>query len=73
MNQQFLINDDFHFSATHNSWIFTAINSGSLITFIIDNSAELKEITQATKFDWEEKAEQWLEENELDDESVIHL
>lgn len=73
MNQQFLINDDFHFSATYNAWIFTAINSGSLITFIVDNSADLKEITQVTKFDWEEKAEQWFEENELDDESVIHL
>ncbi|GHE96497.1 hypothetical protein [Thalassotalea profundi] len=73
MNQQILINDDFHFSEFHKAWVFTAINSGSLITFVVKKSAELKEITQATKFDWEERAEEWLEENELDDECVIHI
>ncbi|XQW85175.1 hypothetical protein ACOYR1_00140 [Thalassotalea piscium] len=73
MNQQLLINDDFHFDTQFNAWIFTAINSGSLITFIVDDSDESKEITQTTKFDWEEMAEAWFEENELDDESVIHL
>ena len=73
MNQQFIINDDFHLSKPYQAWTFTAIYSGSLVTFVVDNSGDLKEITQTIKFDWETRAEDWFEVNELDDESLIHI
>ena len=73
MNQQILINDDFHFNKHLKAWSFTGIYSGNLLIFIISQSENIQTITQAVKFDWEAKAEEWFEENELDEETTIYL
>ncbi|GAA5131163.1 hypothetical protein [Thalassotalea piscium] len=73
MNQKFLINDDFHFNSQFQAWVFTAMYSGSLLTFVVKNSAHLKSVTLAIQFDWEENAEAWLENNELDDDTLIYI
>ena len=73
MNQQIIINDDFHYDNQHKAWAFTAIDSGNRLTFVVLASENITQVTQSLKFDWEEKAEEWLEENELNGETIIFI
>ena len=74
MNQSLLFNDDLVFDQQQNAWRFTALFAGELIT-IYFHSIQLKQLTQidsCTKFDLEEVAALWLENNEPEG-NEIHI
>lgn len=71
MNQAILFNDDHTYIIDKKLWHFTGLMSGNLINIYITGSTST--ITQEDKFDWEEKIEDWLEDNEPDDHNEIWL
>lgn len=74
MNQAIIFNDDLIFNEDLQVWSFSGIVSGQKVTIYIHSFSlgRLKEIDSCTKFDLEEIAELWLEENEPED-NEIHL
>jgi hypothetical protein len=75
MNQSILFNDDLHFDKSKQSWIFTGIIAGNKITVYIDERYHPQNlaVNDATKYDWEDAAENWLEINEPDENNQIFL
>lgn len=74
MNQSILFNDDLTFDEKEDAWRLTGQLSGQIIS-IFFHSIELKNlniINTCTKYDLEEIAEMWLEENEIEG-NVIHI
>lgn len=71
MNQAILFNDDHTYVVEKQLWHFTGLLSGNQVSIFISHSDST--ISQADKFDWEEKVEEWLEENEPDDNNEIWL
>ncbi|WNC68576.1 hypothetical protein RI845_00140 [Thalassotalea nanhaiensis] len=71
MNQAILFNDDHIYIVEKQLWRFTGLLSGNQVNIYIAHSASA--ISQADKFDWEEKVEEWLEDNEPDENNEIWL
>lgn len=71
MNQAILFNDDHVYNQEKQSWVFTGLYSGQLLTIYI--KSEQTDISQSDKFEWEEIVEDWLEDNEPDQTSSIFL
>lgn len=74
MNQSFLFNDDLAFNKAADAWAITAMLAGELVTVYFHSLSlsRLDEIDSCTKFDLEEIAELWLEDNEPEG-SDIHI
>ena len=74
MNQAILFNDDLTFNKAKNAWQLTGMVSGQLVTIYYHSYSlsKLTEIDQCTKFDLEEVAELWLEDNEPEG-NEIHI
>lgn len=75
MNQSILFNDDIHFDEKRCAWCFTGFLDGEHITVQIEekNYPRNSIVTDATKFDWEDAVENWLEEHEPNEDRVIKL
>lgn len=71
MNQAILFNDDHKYDTEKDCWVFTGLLSGQLITIYL--SSKTAELNQSNKFEWEERVEDWLEDNEPDQLNEIHL
>ena len=71
MNQAILFNDDHTFDHELQAWKFTGQVSGDRITIYIRTSDQ--QISQDLKFIWEDKVEEWLEDNEPDADNCIWL
>ncbi|NMP30836.1 hypothetical protein HII17_04600 [Thalassotalea sp. M1531] len=72
MNQSILFNDDLTLDDKTSCWKMSAIVSGQIISIYFHSLSlsRLEEIDQCTKYDLEEVAELWLEDNELDGEEI---
>lgn len=76
MNQSILFNDDLTFDQKNQCWRMSAIVSGQIITLYFHSLSLNRqiEIDTCTKYDLEEIAELWLDENEIEgDEIHIHM
>lgn len=75
MNQRIIFNEDFVFDTEKLAWCFSGLVSGELITiFVAEKYYSRKQvITSEVQFDWEEVAEDWLEDNEPDENQCIWL
>lgn len=75
MNQAILFNDDLTFSQHKHAWTFSGLISGNkvTVTIISEEYTENSAINNETIFDWEEKVETWLENNEPDENDEITL
>jgi hypothetical protein len=71
MNQAIIFNDDHKYNQEKKCWVFTGIFSGQRLTIYINS--EQAEISQSDKFEWEDMAEDWLEDNEPDQSNAIFL
>ncbi|TRX58171.1 hypothetical protein [Thalassomonas sp. M1454] len=71
MNQAILFNDDHCFDEEQQAWKFTGQLSGDRITIYIRDTK--REISQDLKFTWEDRVEEWLEDNEPDVDNCIWL
>ena len=74
MNQSILFNDDLIFDITQQCWKFTAMVAGQLVTIYFHSLSlsRLTEIDTCTKYDLEEVAELWFEDNDLEG-NEIHI
>ena len=72
MNQSILFNDDLSFNETHHAWSFTGLVNGQYFSVFIAEKYHSKEqlVSNTTKFDWEEQAEDYLENHELDSQTI---
>lgn len=76
MNQAILFNDDLTFNQEHQAWCFTGNAYGQIVTIYFHSFSlgRLNEIDGCTKFDLEEIAELWFEENEPEGNEIhIHM
>lgn len=68
MNQAILFNDDLTLIKA-GIWQISGFYQGELLTFHIKSS--LTELDDGMVFDWEERIEDWLGENEIEQSPII--
>ncbi len=74
MNQSILFNDDLAFDQQQDCWRLSGLVAGQTVTIYFHSLSlsRLSEIDNCTKYDLEEVAELWLENNELEG-NEIHI
>ncbi len=74
MNQSILFNDDIEFNKKNGAWSFSGMISGEVVTIYFHSISlcRLSEIDSCTKYDLEEIAELWIENNEPEG-NEIHI
>ncbi|REL33893.1 hypothetical protein [Thalassotalea euphylliae] len=74
MNQSILFNDDLAFNADKGCWQMSGMVAGQLVTIYFHSYSlsKLDEISHCTRYDLEEIAEMWFEDNELES-NEIHI
>lgn len=74
MNQSIIFNDDLTFSEKHSAWSLSGIISGEVVTIYFHTLSldRYTRIDSCTKYDLEEVAELWLENNEPEG-NEIHI
>lgn len=72
MNQSTLFNDDLIFDKEKQCWRMSGIVCGQVIVFYFHSLSlsRLVEVDTCTKYDLEEIAELWLEDNEIEGDEV---
>ena len=74
MNQSILFNDDLAFNTDKACWHMSGMVAGQLVTIYFHSYSlsKLDEISNCTRYDLEEIAEMWFEDNELES-NEIHI
>jgi len=72
MNQSILFNDDLFYDTEKGCWQMSGMVSGQKVIMYFHSLSlsRLRELDNCTKYDLEELAELWLEDNELEGQEI---